>query len=41
MAGVSRKLHNEDLHNLCAASNIIKAIKSRKMRSAEHVARMV
>jgi hypothetical protein len=35
-----RKLHNEELHNLYSLPNIIKMIKSRRMRWARHVARM-
>jgi hypothetical protein len=35
-----RKLHNEELHNLCSSVNIIKMVKSRKMRRAGHVASM-
>jgi hypothetical protein len=35
-----RKLHNEELHNLYSSPNIIRMIKSRRMRWAEHVARM-
>jgi hypothetical protein len=35
-----RKLHNEELHNLYSSLNIIRMIKSRKMRWAWHVARM-
>jgi hypothetical protein len=35
-----RKLHNEELHNLYSSPNIIRMIKSRKMRWAGHVARM-
>jgi hypothetical protein len=35
-----RKLHNEELHNLYSSSNIIRQIKSRRMRWAGHVARM-
>jgi hypothetical protein len=35
-----RKLHNEELHNLCSLPNIIRMIKSRRMRWAGHVARM-
>jgi hypothetical protein len=31
VAGGWRRLHNEDLHNLYAVSNIIGVIKSRKM----------
>jgi hypothetical protein len=35
-----RKLHNEELHNLYSSPNIIRMIKSRRMRWAVHVARM-
>jgi hypothetical protein len=35
-----RKLHNEELHSLYSSPSIIRMIKSRKMRWAEHVARM-
>jgi PAS domain-containing protein len=35
-----RKLHNEELHDLCSSPSIIRIIKSRKMRLAGHVARM-
>jgi hypothetical protein len=35
-----RKLHNEELHNLYSSPNIIRMIKSRRMRFAGHVARM-
>jgi hypothetical protein len=35
-----KKLHNEELHNLYSSPNIIRMIKSRKMRWAGHVARM-
>jgi hypothetical protein len=38
--GVRRKLHNEDLNDLYASSNIVRVIKSRRMRWAGHVARM-
>jgi hypothetical protein len=34
------RLHNEELHNIHASPNIIKVIKSRKMRLAGHVVRM-
>jgi hypothetical protein len=34
-------LHNEDFHNLYASPSIIRIIKSRRMRWAGHVARMV
>jgi hypothetical protein len=35
-----RKLHNEELHNLYPSPNIIRMIKSRRMRWTEHVACM-
>jgi hypothetical protein len=35
-----RKLHIEDLHNLYSSPDIIRQIKSRRMRWAGHVARM-
>jgi hypothetical protein len=35
-----RKLHNEEFHNLYSLPNIIRTIKSRKMRLEGHVARM-
>jgi hypothetical protein len=35
-----RKLHNEGLHNLYSSPDIIRQIKSRRMRWAGHVARM-
>jgi hypothetical protein len=35
-----RKLHNEELHNLYCSPNVIRMIKSRRMRWAGHVARM-
>jgi hypothetical protein len=35
-----RKLHNEELHKLYSSPNIIRMIKSRRMRWAGHVARM-
>jgi hypothetical protein len=40
VTGEWRKLHNEELHNLYSAPNIITQIKSRKMRWAAHVACM-
>jgi hypothetical protein len=33
-------LHNDELHSLYSSPNIVRVIKSRKMRWAEHVARM-
>jgi hypothetical protein len=40
VAGSWRRLHSEELHNLYASPNIIRVIKSRRMRWAGHVARM-
>jgi hypothetical protein len=40
VTGDWRKLHSEELHNLYSSPNIIKMIKSRWMRWAEHVARI-
>jgi hypothetical protein len=38
--GSWRKLHNDELHNLYSSSNIVRVIKSRRMRWAGHVACM-
>jgi hypothetical protein len=35
-----RKLHNDELHSLYSSSNIVRVIKSRRMRWAGHVACM-
>jgi hypothetical protein len=35
-----RKLLNDELHNLYSSPNIVRVIKSRRMRWAGHVARM-
>jgi hypothetical protein len=35
-----RKLHNEELNDMYSSPNIVRVIKSRRMRWAEHVARM-
>jgi hypothetical protein len=40
VTGEWRKLHNEALHNLYLSPDIIRQIKSRRMRWAGHVARM-
>jgi hypothetical protein len=40
VTGEWRKLHSEELHNLYSSSDIIRQLKSRRMRWAEHVARM-
>jgi hypothetical protein len=36
--GDGRKLHNEELHNLYSSPNIIRRIKSKRMRWAGHIA---
>jgi hypothetical protein len=38
--GSWRKLHNDELQNLYSSPNIVMVIKSRRMESAGHVARM-
>jgi hypothetical protein len=40
VTGKWRKLHNEELHNLYSFPDIIRQIKSRRMRWTGHVARM-
>jgi hypothetical protein len=40
VTGECRKLHSEELHILYSSPNIIRQIKSRRMRWAEHVTRM-
>ena len=40
VTGQWRKLHNEELNNLYFSPNIVRVIKSRRMRWAGHVARI-
>jgi hypothetical protein len=40
VTGDWRKLHKEELHNLYSSRNIIRMIKSRRMRWVGHIARM-
>jgi hypothetical protein len=38
--GSWRKLHNNELHSLYSSPNIVRMIKSRRLRRAGHVGRM-
>jgi hypothetical protein len=40
VTGERRKLHNEELNDLYSFPNIVRVVKSRRMRWAGHVARM-
>ena len=40
VTGEWRKLHNEEQNDLCSLPNIVRVVKSRRMRWAGHVARM-
>jgi len=40
VTGEWRKLHNEELYDMYYSPNFFRVIKSRKMRWAEHVARI-
>ena len=40
VTGEKRRLRNEELNDLCPSPNTVRVIKSRRMRSAGHVARM-
>jgi len=38
--GLRRKLHNNEIYGVYSSPNIVRAIKSKQMRCAGHVARM-
>ena len=40
VTGKRRKLHNEELNDLYSLPNIVRVVKSRRIRWAGHVARM-
>jgi hypothetical protein len=40
LAGHWRRLHNEEPHKLYASPNIVRVIKSRRMRWVGHIARL-
>jgi hypothetical protein len=40
VTGDWRKLHNEELHNLCSSPSILRIIELRRMRWAVHIARI-
>jgi hypothetical protein len=40
VTGEWKRLHNEELNDLYSSTNIVRVIKSRRIRWAEHVARM-
>jgi hypothetical protein len=41
VVGGRRRLHNEELHNLHVSSNSIRVMKSKRVRFAGHVARIL
>jgi hypothetical protein len=40
VTGGWRKLHNEELYNVCSSSNIVRMIKTKKMRWAKWLSHM-
>jgi hypothetical protein len=40
VTGSWRKLHSKELHSLHASPNIIRVIKSKRIKGSEHVTRM-
>jgi len=40
VTGEWRRVHKEELNDLCSSPNIVRVIKSRRMKWAGHVARM-
>jgi hypothetical protein len=40
VVGGWRKLHNKELHNLHSSPDVVRMIRSRRMRRTGHVARM-
>jgi len=40
VTGEGRKLHNEEISDLYSLPNVVRGVKSRRMRWAGHVARM-
>jgi hypothetical protein len=40
VTGEWRKLHNEEMNDLYSLPNIVRVVKSRRLRRAGHVARM-
>jgi hypothetical protein len=39
MAGDWKRLHNEEFHNFYSSQNVSRAIKARRMKMVEHIAR--